>query len=451
MGGAARGSLSGEYTDGLRQVQAHLVWDRDGDGQPDPVNPGDRTMTTGAGARVCIIDSGLDLDHPELRGAVVAAHDFLDGDSTPEDRSRGGKWGTGHGTHVAGIIAARAGAGANGANALASGGLMGVAPGAELVIARVLDTNGRTHMSTVLEALEYCSQQGAKVASLSLGGGLPTLTSLQAFEAAVEQGMLVVAAAGNDGFDLVSYPGSDPSVLAVGAVDLHDRKASFSSYGEGLSLMAPGVDVLSTMPVGQGALSDLTADQTHPLSRPLLYSPAASTGGALVDCGNGDSLESCERSDCNGFIAYVRPSHLPVERVMQNVMLQGARAVIFGNEVIDGSAEIYSLPQGTWVPAITINQAGGTVLKRMMGQFVQVKVKKADYVHMSGTSMATPYVSGVAALLFSAYPGASPAQVRNALQTSARDLGEAGPDYRYGHGLVQALGAMQKLREVMGD
>jgi subtilisin family serine protease len=442
----ARGTVSGEYTDGLRKVQANLVWDRDGDGRPDPAN-GDPTLTTGTGVKVCIIDSGLDPDHPELRDAVVAAYDFLDGDGVPADKDRNGRWGSGHGTHVAGIIAARAGVGGNnGTQALNGGGLMGVAPGAELVIARVLDADGRTQMSTVLEAVEYCQQQGSKVASLSLGGGLPTRASLMAFKAAFDEGMLVVAAAGNDGTNMVSYPASDPSVLAVGALDSNDRKADFSSFGDGLALMAPGVDVLSTFPVGQGALSELKVDDTYPLSRPLLYGPVESTGGKLVDCGAGETLDSCELSDCSGFIAYVRPGRVPVERVMKNVMLQGARAVIFGNDVIDSGVEIYALPPGHWVPAVTVNQAGSTLLDRALGYVVRLQVKEADYAYMSGTSMATPYVSGVAALLFSAYPDAEVGQVRSALLTSARDLGQPEFDEQYGNGMVQALDAIQKLK-----
>jgi subtilisin family serine protease len=445
---AARGAVNGEYTDGLRKVQAHLVWDRDGDGKPDPKVDGDPTLTTGTGARVCIIDSGLDPDHPELRDAVVAAHDFLDGDDVPSDKDRIGRWGSGHGTHVAGIIAARAGVGGNnGTQALNGGGLVGVAPGAELVIARVLDADGRTQMSTVLEALEYCAQQGSRVASLSLGGGLPTRASLMAFQAAFDSGMLVVAAAGNDGTNMVSYPASDPSVLAVGALDGQDRRAEFSSFGDGLALMAPGVDVLSTFPVGQGALSELTVDGTRPLSRPLLHGPISSAAGKLVDCGAGETLDSCALSDCSGFVAYVRPGRIPMERAVKNVMLQGARAVIIGNEVIEGGVEIYALPPGRWVPAVSVNQAGSTVLDRTLGYVVHIQVKSADYAYMSGTSMATPYVSGVAALLFSAYPHATVGQVRKALLSSARDLGEAGFDDRFGHGLVQALDAMRQLDE----
>jgi subtilisin family serine protease len=433
-------TAKGEYTEGLRQVQANQVWDVDGDGLPDPGRP------TGQGVRVCIIDSGLDLEHPELRGAVVAGHDFLDDDDEPWD-GRPADWGTGHGTHVAGIIAARAGAGAEAGKELPSGrGLIGVAPGVELVIARVLDFYGSTQMSYVLEALEYCSSQGAKVASLSLGGGFASRTTLQAFKAAYNGGMLVVAASGNDGGRVVSYPASDPSVLAVGAVDAQGRRAPFSTGGHDLGLMAPGVDVLSTFPRGWGTLANITADDTSPVARALLYAPPGGYNEKLVDCGGAETMDSCAGSVCSGFIAYVRPGRVSVEQAMVNVMMQGARAVIFATDVVGSGAQVLSLPQGgKWVPAVTINHAGSTMLSRLFDYPVRIDVDRADYTYMSGTSMAAPHVSGIAALLFSAHPSATPEQVKNALLDTAKKLGADDFSEDYGRGLVQAKDALDAL------
>ncbi|MCE9671754.1 S8 family serine peptidase [Myxococcus stipitatus] len=440
VGTASRGAVQGEYTDGLRQVQANAVWDRDNDGAPDPGAP------TGAGVKVCVIDSGLDPEHPELRGAMVSGLDLLDGDDDPSD-SGNGRWGTGHGTHVAGIIGARPGLGGRGTPVLDEGGVMGVAPGSELLIVRVLDLQGRTHMSLVLMALEYCVDQGAKVVSLSLGGGLGTPTTREAFKAAVDKGVLVVAASGNDGDNVVSYPGSDPSVLAVGAVDAQNRRAFFSSGGSALALVAPGVDVLSTFPRELGAFASLRVGDTLPLTRSLLYGPTGAPVGALVDCGTGETMDSCrEGGTCAGFIAYVHPSRAPADHVMVNVMRQGARAVVFSNDTVESGVEILAVPQrGQWVPAVTLNQPGSSVVGRQLGAMVQVNVRSADYAYMSGTSMATPFVSGVAALLFSAVPTATPADVRHALLSTARDLGPAGHDDGFGHGLVQARAALEAL------
>ncbi|MCY1018593.1 S8 family serine peptidase [Pyxidicoccus sp. MSG2] len=438
-----KGSISSEYTAGLLRVQANQVWDLDGDEQPDPGRP------TGRGVRVCIIDSGLDLEHPELRGAVVAGHDFLDGDDEPWDGSLKA-WGTGHGTHVAGIIAARAGGGAEAGIELPRGrGLIGVAPEVELVIARVLDVYGSTQMSYVLAALEYCSSQGAKVASLSLGGGFASRTTLQAFKAAYTGGMLVVAASGNDGSQVVSYPASDPSVLAVGAVDAQDRRARFSAGGGDLDLVAPGVDVLSTFPRGWGTLSKMEADGTDMLSRALLYAPPGEYNQKLVDCGAAETMDSCAGSVCSGFIAYVRPGRVSAAQAMVNVMRQGARAVIFSTDDVEDGAQILSLPQGgTWVPAVTINSGGSTMLDQRFDYPVRIDVNRADYTYMSGTSMAAPHVSGIAALLFSAHPTATPEQVKNALLDTAEDLGTKDRDTDYGEGLVQAKAALDSMSQL---
>lgn len=441
-GGVLRsGVVAGEYTQELSKVQAQQVWDRDGDGKPDP------GAVTGQGVKVCVIDSGLDLDHPELKDAVVAAKDFMDGDNVPSDGAEG-RWGTGHGTHVAGIIAARAGMGARGTPVLGERGLVGVAPGVQLIIARVLDLEGSTHMSIVMQAVEYCQEQGARVISLSIAGGMPTYTSAQIFQAALDNGILVVAAAGNEGRGEVSYPASDPSVLAVGALDVQDQRALFSSYGDALALVAPGVDVLSTFPRGQGSFAMVDVDGTQPAARSALYAPQGETWGALVDCGGGTSRDSCgEGASCRGFIAYVHPSpYVSPERAVVNVMMQGARGVIFASEVMNGGAEIIALPRrGHWVPSVTINQAASTLMERQLGSFTRMGLQPVDYAYMSGTSMATPYVSGVAALLFSARPSATPAEVKAALLSSAKDLGARGFDREFGYGLVQAQKAMEAL------
>ncbi|RKG50271.1 peptidase S8 [Corallococcus sp. AB011P] len=430
-----------EYTDGLRLVQASEVWDADRDGVLDVGAP------TGEGVRVCVIDSGLDMDHPEFKGAVVGSHDFLDKDDDANDRGAQGQWGQGHGTHVAGIIAARMGQGGDTGPRGMPGGMVGVAPNASLLIARVLDLSGQTQMSLVLSAMEWCESQGARVVSLSLGGGTATRSTVEAFRALLDHGLLVVAAAGNQGGPVV-YPASDPSVLAVGAVDANERRASFSNTGGELSLVAPGVDVLSTFPRGLGAFAQMSLNDTSPISRSLLYSPTGDTAGRLVDCGLGDSLSSCLDATCDGFVAYVRPGAVPVSQAMSNVMMQGASAVVFGADdaPAGGAVDILSLPRiGHWAPAVSVNQAASTMLRERLGADARLSLVPVDYTHVSGTSMAAPYVSGVAALLWSARPELTPQQVRDVLESSAKDLGTAGRDPVFGHGLVRARDALQRL------
>jgi subtilisin family serine protease len=283
---------------------------------------------------------------------------------------------------------------------------------------------------------------------MSLGGGAATRSTTESFRALLEHGLLVVAAAGNQGGPVL-YPASDPSVLAVGAVDANERRASFSNAGAELSLVAPGVDVLSTFPRGLGAFAEMSLDGTSPISRSLLYSPTGDTAGRLVDCGLGDSLSSCLDATCDGFVAYVRPGAVPVSQAMTNVMLQGAHAVVFGADdaPAGGAVDIMSLPRaGHWAPAVSVNQAASTMLRERLGSDARLSLVPVDYTHVSGTSMAAPYVSGVAALLWSARPELTPQQVREALEASARDLGTAGWDPAFGHGMVHARDALQRLQ-----
>ncbi len=431
---------TGEYTEGLRLVQASRVWDADGDGALDPGAP------NGTGIKVCIIDSGIDPDHKELQGRIIAGRDFVDGDDDPRDFGNG-VWGEGHGTHVAGTIAAQLGSGGVHDLDMDGDGVAGVAPGVQLLIARVLNLEGRAKLSSVLSAVEWCHQQGAHIASMSLGGGEWGETARQMFKSVYDNGMLVIAAAGNDGGPLL-YPAAFPSVLAVGAVDSRERLASFSSRGNNLSLVAPGVDVLSTFPTDQGSYSQVEVEGTPLASRSLFFVPKQDVTGELVDCGYGTSRGSCKGGSCGGFVAYVSLGGGKLETVVSNVIRQGARAVVLAHPDPDGEPETLVLGDGRWVPGAMVSHGVGESLRGKLGRNVRVHLHGMDYARFSGTSMAAPHVSGVAALLWSARPSLSPTQVRALLEKSAKDLGGKGHDSEYGHGLVQAQAALEALRQL---
>src|SRR5690349_14105604 len=201
-------------------------------------------VTTGAGAVVAVVDTGIDAAHPDLAGRIGAGWDFVDGDSTPQD-------GNGHGTHVSGIIAANAGNGI---------GVDSVAPGATIMPVRVLDNNGSGSDANVASGIDWATDHGANVINLSLGGAVPTsglgladpITA--AVQHALDNGVIVVAAAGNDGLPFCENDSFGGKVLCVGAVDKRENRSFYSSFGSGLSLVAPGgsdmpgtdEDVLST-------------------------------------------------------------------------------------------------------------------------------------------------------------------------------------------------------------
>ena len=197
--------------------------------------------TRGSGVVIAIVDSGVDLVHPDLedrllrddRGRVVG-HDFVDDDAEPLDEH-------GHGTMVAGIAAATA---ANGA------GIVGVAPRARIMPVRVLDEQAAGTAADVAAGIDWAVDHGADVINLSLESavaedGTAGEAPAAAVAAAWRAGVVVVAAAGNDGSGFDDYPRRSP-VLLVGATDRDDRRAGFSDDTRSDAVVAPGVEIVST-------------------------------------------------------------------------------------------------------------------------------------------------------------------------------------------------------------
>lgn len=263
--------------------------------------------------KVCIMDTGYTLNHVDLPSSGITGDDKAGSNST-------GNWyndGNGHGTHVAGTIAAIGGNGQ---------GVVGVNPSGNLGlhIVKVFKDDGNWgYGSDLVVAVEQCVAAGSNVISMSLGGGGSSTAERSAFDSAFSQGVLSIAAAGNDGNSTMSYPASYNSVVSVAAVDSAGNKANFSQFNSQVEIAAPGVGVNST-----------------------------------------------------------------------------------------------------W------NNGG--------------------YNAISGTSMATPHVSGVAALIWSHYPTCSNQKVRDAMNLSAEDRGSPGRDTSYGYGIVKAKAALDRLASSCG-
>ena len=309
-------------------------------------------LSTGAGALVAVVDSGVDLGHPDLAANVVA---YPDADLVePAGECSGGKDRictqdgardeNGHGTHVGGIIAAVANNGV---------GVAGVAPDAKLLPVRVLDETGSGSLDHIAAGIDYASQKGARVINLSLGYAsvadvpLRELGFFDMLEAAVdrahERGAVLVVAAGNDSVPLCTEPAHYPNVICVGATDQFDLIASYSNS----DALHPNY---VTAPGGWG-LGFLSFGETSPTG--------ATCGGEI-------------------FSTYLRgQSH-------------------------------YCSPQD-------------------------------GYEGVSGTSMAAPVVSGIAALLAAA--GSTNVEIIDCIKATADDLGPAGRDPIYGHGRVNAHSA----------
>ncbi|WP_258805136.1 S8 family serine peptidase [Pseudarthrobacter sp. NS4] len=188
-------------------------------------------VTTGAGIRVAVLDSGVANDNPDIHPKVVAHANFTNGETGDDNY--------GHGTHVSGIVAATKD------NAV---GVAGTCPGCSILDGKVLNDSGVGSSSSLSNGINWAMNNGAKVINMSLG-----VRSSRTLESAVNnawnKGAVLVAAAGNGGNQTKIYPGAYANVIAVAATDNNDAKASFSTYGASwVDLAAPGVNVYSTFP-----------------------------------------------------------------------------------------------------------------------------------------------------------------------------------------------------------
>lgn len=198
----------------LQKIEAPAAWD----------------LTRGKNVTVAVLDTGVDFKHPDLTNQVLAGPDYIDGDNQPQDLH-------GHGTHVAGTIAALSNNGID---------IVGVAPETKILAVRVLDAQGQGSMSAIAEGVLAAVKGGADIINMSLGGSSDGRTLRQAIEQAQQAGVLVVAAAGNEGSSRLSFPAAYPGVLAVGATNAQDQRTSFSNYGDWVSIAAPGDRILSS-------------------------------------------------------------------------------------------------------------------------------------------------------------------------------------------------------------
>lgn len=185
-------------------------------------------ISTGYGVKVAVVDTGIDYTHPDLDANVAGCVTFVWRTTDCRDDN-------GHGTHVAGTIAAEN----NGI------GVVGVAPNASLYGVKVLDRTGSGYVSDVIAGIDWSADNGMNVITMSLGSGSDVSALHAAVDSAYSRGIVIVASAGNEN-GTISYPARYSSVIAVTATDSGNNKASFSNYGPEAELAAPGVSIYST-------------------------------------------------------------------------------------------------------------------------------------------------------------------------------------------------------------
>jgi subtilisin family serine protease len=185
-------------------------------------------ISTGDPVKVGVIDTGIDLKHPDLQANIKGGFNAINPLKSPNDDN-------GHGTHVAGIIAALN-------NSI---GVIGVGPNIDLYAIKVLNANGSGYLSDVIEGLDWAVANGMQVVNMSLGTSQDVQSFHEAVMNAYNAGVTIVAAAGNSGGAVV-YPAAYPEVIAVSATDQNNQIASWSSRGPEVDLAAPGVNIYST-------------------------------------------------------------------------------------------------------------------------------------------------------------------------------------------------------------
>jgi Subtilisin-like serine proteases len=412
----------------------------------------------GSAVHVAIIDTGIDYNYSELSAVFRSGFNFVSRTTDPLDDN-------GHGSHVAGIIAA----------ANDGSGVVGIASDVDVFSLKVLDTCGSGRTSDIIQAVEFVIQKkkeigGNWIVNLSLGSDTASISEQTEFEAASDAGILVFAASGNayDGTDGLSFPAGYPTVVSVGAVDSTNTVASFSQRGADLKVVAPGVSVLSTfvspmVGVGDGRkLAAVRADYRDADGNDLAFSacPPATTGisGTFVSCGFGAVADFS--ASVKGKIALVQRGPLGAGGITffvkaQNAVTAGAKAiVVYDNAPVDpanpfnpgfftSATSAATIP--STAPFLGITQADGQALLATPTATVTFSNGFEQFALLSGTSMACPHAVGSAALVWAVSPNSTATNVANALEQTAKDLGVAGKDTTYGFGLVDAFAAAKQL------
>ena len=421
------------------------LWALNQPGDHDIDAPEAWDLTTGeSSVKVAVVDTGIAYDHPDLGPNVVAGYDFVDEDSDPRDEN-------GHGTHVAGTIGAR---GNNGI------GVAGVTWNVALLPVRVLDETGSGTSAGVADGFAYAAAHGAKVVNASLGGSGESEAMKDAIDIAPQT--LFVVAAGNDSKDNDSVPTypcnyDAANLICVDATDETDSLAEFSNYGaSSVDLAAPGTEILSTWPAYstlfsetfETALGGRWSVGGFPGTWARTGATAASGANSATDSPSGnypnqaDSwLSTTNPVDLSGRVGCNATYALRVDTELYNDILwietstdggfwevrddwSGSSDGAFFPVELDLAAEngqpsVYLRFRLDTDSTITHD---GVYVDDVAVRCFSTSYGSNDYATIQGTSMATPHVTGTAALVWARNPAASVPQVREALLSTVDSI-----------------------------
>lgn len=397
--------------------------------QADQVDDSIASANSG-GKKICIIDSGLNLPHEDMGaqgGTIGGSND-----------SGTGNWfdhGGPHGTHVAGTIAALN-------NGIGVRGVIGTDP--NLHIVKVFNESGWGYSSDLVSAINKCVTNGSDVINMSLGGTGSSVSEKNGIQAAYDAGVLLIAAAGNDGVatsttDVESYPASYDSVMSVAAIDSAKALADFSQKNSQVEISGPGVDVYSTYPEGLGSVVETSVAGVGYTANAMENQGSAT--GSLYNFATGESIDS----GASGNVCLIERGNISFYDKVKACEDSGGIGAILYNNVAGGFGGTLGTSNATSIPSVTVSDTDGAAMLAKIGFSATVNIGAGNYGKMSGTSMASPHVAGVAALVWSHHPTCTNVEIRNVLNVSAQDLGATGRDVKFGYGLAQTKDAIDYI------
>ncbi|PEL12456.1 S8 family serine peptidase [Bacillus sp. AFS017336] len=470
---------------------------------------------TGKGVKVGIIDTGIDYNHPDLKGAYKGGYDFVDNDNDPMEttyadwqksgqaESNGEAYYTEHGTHVAGIIAGQ------GKNTDADNSVTGVAPDADIYAYRVLGPYGSGATSAILAGIDKAVSDGMDIISMSLGANYndPLYPTAIAVNNAVLTGVTAVVAAGNSGNKMYTLgtPGNSPLAITVGASDTANTIPNYSATAK----PSTGDVLPADLKLAAQGLSDNVADFQGKTYKMINVAQGTENAYYKRDANGNYTIPI----DVTGKIVLAQRGSLGIEEIVKRAKSHGAKAVVLMNTSGDTLPDVYLGNVYGYIPTFLLNSAQGFNIQIKipsseamkgntvdftfgnMSQTLTTGNKLADfssrgpsrvlydikpevtapgvsvystvpsfmhkddngnpltdykyaYERLSGTSMATPNVSGVAALLKQAHPDMTPADIKATLMNTADPLNDKYSVYEVGAGLVNPYKAVHSQTEI---